>query len=582
MSSEHEQLAFGEFTLDATRREVQRRDGTLLPLTPRLFNALYTFASRPGDLLDKRELMQLLWPGLVVSENNLSQLVSALRRVLGDGAAQFIRTEPRRGFRFTAQVTARHAPTTPAVTAAAMPRASLAVLPFLALTNDPRETLLGIGMADTLIARLSVLPQLVVRSVGSVRRFADGRSDAAQAGRLLDVDWVVDGTLQQLRGRLRVSARLVAVPAGTAAWSDRFDEEMTGVFDVQDSIARRVADALGGHLSQSSGGTRNIDSYQFYLAGLNHAQGFRDDGLKRSVELFRHALTIDASYALAHVGIAEACRRMIFGADRAPLEVFAQWREHQAQALEIAPALPEVHAQLGWFRYWCEHDWPGAERAFRHSLSINPSLSHARFGLGFMLVTIGRCDEGLALVRAAHALDPMSLLVSVMEATFLLRMGDVQASVALIQRELKVAPQFWIAHMAMAVWQEQQGQSDAALASIATATQLADQSTQAVALQGAMLARRGRREEARQILARLEGRERERYVPPTSLATVQEALGEKQLALASLERAFECNDTRLLYLRSDPRWASLRSEPRFLDLVARMNQAGLPPGLAPP
>jgi DNA-binding winged helix-turn-helix (wHTH) protein len=209
MLSEQEQLVFGDFRLDAASRQLHRADGTPVALTPRLYNALYLFASRPGELLDKRELITTLWPGLVVEDNNLSQLISALRRALDDPDGRLIRTEPRRGFRFTPEVHAWRnlPPATP--TAAAPHRATLAVLPFVPLSGGERGALLAIGMADTLIARLSTLPQLVVRSLGSVRRFAEGHRDAVLAGRELDVDWVVDGTLQQENARLRARAAAV-------------------------------------------------------------------------------------------------------------------------------------------------------------------------------------------------------------------------------------------------------------------------------------------------------------------------------------------------------------------------------------
>ena len=552
-------------------------------LTPRLYNALYLFVSRPGELIDKRELMASLWQGLVVEDNNLSQLILALRRALDDPGGRLIRTEPRRGFRLAAEVRALHRlPSAAPRSASEGQRTTLAVLPFAPLTATDRGALLALGMADTLIARLSTLPQLVVRSLGSVRRFAEGGRDAVRAGCELEVDWVVDGTLQHEGAQLRASARLLSVADGTAAWSDRFDAAWTSVFDVQDQIAERVAQALGRHLAHAPSATRNVDAYQLYLGGLNHAQGLIGNGLHKSIELYEHALQIDPDYALAHVGIAEACRRMVFGADRDPVEVYAQWRPHQTRALELAPALPDAHAQLGWLRYWCDHDWAGAERAYRHALSLNSSLAHASFGLGFMLVVTGRVEEGMALVRRARELDPTALLTCTIEATFLQRQGDTEAARLRLSRVLEFAPRFWIAHMAMAVWHEQRGEQEAALASIERSARLNPHSSQPPSLKGAMLGQWGREPQARAVLAQLQARAAERHVPPTSLAAVQVSLGERDAALDSLERAFDCNDARLLYLRDDSRWLHLRDEARFQGLVDRMNLAGLPPGLAPP
>ena len=283
MASDQEQFEFGGFVLHAGRRQLQRDGGTSVALTPRLYNALYLFVSRPGELIDKRELMASLWKGLVVEDNNLSQLILALRRALDDHDGRLIRTEPRRGFRLAAEVRALHRmPSAVPRSASEGQRTTLAVLPFAPLTATDRGALLAIGMADTLIARLSTLPQLVVRSLGAVRRFAEGGRDAVLAGRELEVDWVVDGTLQHDGAHLRASARLLSVAEGTAAWSDRFDAAWTSVFDVQDQIAERVAQALGRHLAHAPSATRNVDAYQLYLGGLDHAQGLIGNGLHKA------------------------------------------------------------------------------------------------------------------------------------------------------------------------------------------------------------------------------------------------------------------------------------------------------------
>lgn len=274
--------AFGDFVLERSHYRVLRADGTALALTPRLFNALLLFVDRAGELLDKDLLMRTLWPGLVVEENNLSQVVSALRRSLGDDgeSSRYIQTVPRRGFVFVCPVTPLPepvppvppaAPATPAVlptSAVPLPAddglpvapdaplqpgrrrwlrtasaagalgatagigwwwaaqrdrpggdaaMALAVLPFKPLHLEGRDELLEIGMADSLIARLSTLPGLAVRSTGSVLRYAGPAQDPLRAARELGVDWIVDGTLQRRGDSLRVSARLLRAADGTAA-----------------------------------------------------------------------------------------------------------------------------------------------------------------------------------------------------------------------------------------------------------------------------------------------------------------------------------------------------------------------------
>jgi hypothetical protein len=206
-----------------------------------------------------------------------------------------------------------------------------------------------------LITRLSTVPGMVVRSVGSVRRYAGSDQDPLRAARELDVAWIVDGSLQRRGDQLRVTARLLRAADGGAVWSSSFDEKLTGVFDVQDLISARVAQALAPSLEVGAGarvpltgigGTRNTDAYQLYLAAGRYAQDLRADGLRKSLTLFNQALALDPGYALAWVGLAETHRRTLFGADGVPSEVFepAHLAVQRALARTWPKPLPNRHS----------------------------------------------------------------------------------------------------------------------------------------------------------------------------------------------------------------------------------------------
>jgi TolB-like protein/tetratricopeptide (TPR) repeat protein len=578
-------------------------------LSPRLCSALLLLVERAGDLLDRDELIPALWPGLVVEENNLSQVISGLRRALGDPArgSRYVQTVARRGFRFVATVTELPADEADRLTSkrrlsgasVASPdpprRNTLAVLPFLLLGPGRSDELLEVGMADSLISRLSSVPGLVVRSIGSVRAFAGSDQDPLTAARALDVAWVVDGSLQHTGKQLRATARLLLMPEGVAAWSGHFDEKFSGVFEIQDRISARVAQVLSpklcvqvGHRVNSAmplsdaGGSRNVDAYQFYLAARQYAQAVRADGLVKSIELYQKALELDPAYAMAYAGLGETYRRMLFGADRAPLEIFPRYRAAVLQALEISPDLAEAHAQLGWIHFWFDFDWPEAERVFRHALSLNPNVVGANFGLGFLLLTLDRTEEGLAHVRLARELDPMSLIMNTIEAAFLFSMGRHEEASERLSRVLEVGPNFWVAHIVSALIHLSKGQNEQAIEALGRADELADQSTQAAALLGVHLARLGRPEDAREVLSRLLRLAQDRYVPPTSLAAVHLALGDTTAALDALERAWLARDTRLAYLKDDIRWSGLRDQPRFVALQRLMLLDSYGPGASGP
>ena len=646
-ASEH--YVFGDFVLERSQQRVLRNDGTALSLTPRQFDALLLFVENAGLLLDKDTLMRALWPGLVVEENNLSQTVSSLRRALGDDppGRRYIQTVARRGFRFIAPVTvdapvpvpASASPAPPSTAAGAeevigvpgpATRASrrrllqlsfagvgagiagaavwawrradtgntneaattLAVLPFKPLAADSRDELLEVGMADSLITRLSTVPGLVVRSVGSVRRYAGSDQDPVRAAQDLDVAWIVDGSLQRRGDQLRVNARLLRASDGTAAWSGSFDEKFTGVFDVQDAISARVLQALVAKLQRGAGvaagatgtdfgGTRNTEAYELYLAASRFAQARQGEGLRKSIALFTQAIAVDPSYALAHVGLAEALRETLLASDAPRASVFEPARAAIQRALTLAPNLAEALSEEGYSLYYFEFDWPGAERGFRRALSFNPNVATAHFGLAQLLLTQDRVDEGFVHLRRARELDPLSPFFNTLEAGYLFARGRRGDAHARLQRAFDIAPDFFLGLRTQATMELAEGHPEQGLATLRRAAVRAEGNSRPRAFLGMHLARLGHQDETREILDHLLKESATRYVPSFSLAVLHAALGENENALDALDKAYVARDPQLIFLKDDPRWSGLRDEPRFKSLMRVMKLDRYGPGLSP-
>jgi len=250
---------FGRFRLDAKER-LLLRDGEIVPLTPKAFDMLLALVENSGHLLEKNELMRTLWPDTFVEEESLAQNISLLRKALDESENQkFIETVPRRGYRFVASVRKTIK--------------SIAVLPFKSLGIDGRDEYLGIGIAETLTTRLSSLKLITVRPSSAVLKYASPEKETVVAGRELEVDTVLEGSIRRLGERLRVTARLVSVPDGSVLWADKFDENFTDIFKVEDSISAKVAEALALKLSGEEQKrltmryTDNAEAYQLYLKG---------------------------------------------------------------------------------------------------------------------------------------------------------------------------------------------------------------------------------------------------------------------------------------------------------------------------
>ena len=633
--------AFGDFRVDVRLRAVYRRDdGSMLGLTPRVVDALLLFIAHPGEVLDKDRLMASLWPGLVVEENNLSQTISTLRRALGDDAqpSRYIQTVPRRGFRFVAEVRSVDDPAAIASTiespqqagaeSASGPQAAvpstvlptpqrqsrmrwawlagglaaiatavalwqftprspapvvtrlttLAVLPFKPLVADARDEVLEVGMADSLISRLSTAPDLVVRSIGSVRRFSGTQQDPIAAARELNVDWIVDGTIQRWGDQVRLTARLLRASDGAARWSGSFDERFIDVFSAQDAISNRVAAVLAPHLSPtdkarlSSVGTLNADAYQLYLAARFQSQSIKAGGLERSVQLFEQSIALDPKYALAHAGLSETFRRMVFGADADPKLILPRARFAALRALELDPALAEGHSALGWVKFWYEWDWPAAEQTFRKAIALNPNVAEAHLGLGQLMMATGRAGEGLQHAQRARELDPLSPIVNTLETWLLSVLGRDEEAQSRLQRVLAIDPDFWVAHLNLGSYQLARQDTQQGIETLRRAERLSEGRTQAATALGIALAHSGNQKEARAILNRLVGDSKRRYVSPTSMARICAALGDDRQALDWLEKAHEARDVRLAYLRVDAGfYRALQHDPRFKAILTKMN-----------
>ena len=634
---------FLDHTLQTDARRLLGPDGQTIELTPRLYDALLFMVERPGELLDKDRLLAELWSGLVVEENSLSQSVSALRRALGDDAqrSRFIQTVHRRGFRFIAPVTAVEDPqagpdpgdsagdqelvgaTPPLVEAAAGAAESiarpgrrrvvalaagvavsgvvalawwqshaaretrptkaartLAVLPFRPVVTGPGEELLEIGMAESLVSRLSNLPGIAVRSISSVRRFRGADQDPISAAQALNVTWIIDGSVQRSGARVRVSARLLNTASGEAEWSGSFDEDYTDVFALQDSISVKVAQVLAPHLERrdrqrlaGAGGTRNVDAYQIYLAARQNAEGIKTAGLTKSIALYRQAIALDPSYAQAWSGLGESYRRMVFGADGEPSVVMLESARANARAVALDPDLAEAHAGIGWNRFWGDWDWTGAAASFDRALALNASDASAHFGYSQLLDTLGRDNEALDHLRQARESDPLSLILLTIESSSLLGAGRTAEARGRLQRVFDIDPDFWVAHMVRSSVLRRDGQADAAMQSMALADQLADGSSQAAAALGYLLARSGQTQRARDVLQRLLDLAGTRYVPPTSTGLIYAGLGDSALAMAALERGYAVRDVRMTLVWNDGRWGLVSKEPRFLALKHQMKLA---------
>lgn len=566
---------FGEFRADAAKRLLLRHDGETVPLKPKVFETLLYLIQNNGKILDKDELLSAIWTDTIVEENNLSQNISILRRVFGEkhGENRFIATVPGRGYKFVAEVRER-AGERQTVSGQQFGNKSVAVLPFKPLVLANRDESLEMGMADTLIARLGGgNREIILRPLASVRKYGNLEQDPLIAGRELGVDLVLDGCIQRSGDKIRVNARLFKTADGTSLWAGTFDENFTDIFAVQDAISERVAAALqiqlGGERKKRS--TNDLEAYQFYMKGRFHVAKTMPTEIRIGISYFRQAIEIDSSYALAHVGLADAYMRLPLAGELPSDEFFPPSKAAANRAIEIDDTLPEAYTVLGWTLFWYEWNWNEAENQFRRALELDPNSADTHEAYAHLLSNMGRHAEGLFEIKRARELSPTALFAGALEGQFLLHAGRIDEALDRLRKTFELEPRFWLAHLfAASAYIEKEMFAEAAREAD-KAKQFSGGSSHAIAFGAYALAKSGKKAEARAVLDELLQLSTVHYVPPYHIALVYNGLEMREETLSWLERGFKERDPKMAFLKVEPKWNNLRAEPCFVDLMRRMN-----------
>ncbi len=566
-------LEFDGFTVDLGSR-LLLRDGRPVSLTPKAFDTLAALLQHPGEVLTKEDLLARVWPDAFVEEAILSQNIYTLRKALQEagGARAYIETIPRRGYRFAGTVADRKGaglgpePRTPV--------ASLAVLPFEPLAGNSDDAYLGLGLADSLITRMSNLRRIAVRPTSAVRRYLGAEREPAEVGRLLDVDAVLDGTIRRSGDWLRISVQLVNVRTGVPTWATQLNARATDLFALEDSISQELAEELKLRLSPKErdrltrSATRHPEAYDAYLRGRYFWNRRTFDGLTKAIELFHQAIELDPGLAAAYAGLAD-CRVLLplHGAV-APRDVFPRAIAEAERALELDESFAEAHTSLAYARFIYERNWEKAERGFRRAIELSPGYATAHQWYAFLLAALGRHGEALAQARRARELDPLSLVINA-DLGMVLCFARDSAAEEQLRRTLELDPSFAYARFELGFSLQQQGRLEEAVTEFGQAASLAPEN---LAMQGAFgqaLAWAGRTEEARKILAVLEEKSLREAVDASLFGFLRAGLGENDRAIDLLEDACDQGSRFVAFLAVWSIFDPLRSHTRWPGLLRR-------------
>ena len=452
---------------------------------------------------------------------------------------------------------------------------SLAVLPFKSLGGESSDVYLGLGMADTLIARLSNLKEIAVRPTSSVMKYADSHKNTSDIGRELNVESVLEGSIHISGGRMRVTVQLVSVRDQTPIWADKFDEQFTDIFTVEDSISQRVAERLALRLSSderkalAKHDSKDTEAHLLGLNGRYLLEKRTPEATKKAIVFFEKAIEKDPNYALAYADIGQSYFTLSITGNMPPLEAFPRVKEAATKSLLIDPLLVEGHHILGVARFFHDWDWSGAEQDFKRAIEINPNYALTHEMYGHLLSNLGRHEEALAESSRSLELNPLSLISNALRGQMLFFAGRYDDAVAHLQNAIDVEPNFWISHLALGKVYERKKMYPQAIAEFQRALELSG-APEPKSLLGYTYAVSGKPAAARRLLDDLKQMSARQYVAPKHIALVYAGLRKEDEMFKWLEKAYEDRDISLAFITVEPRWDEYRAEPRFADLLRRV------------
>ena len=603
--------SFGPFVLDCARRTLTR-NGEPVAITPKAFDILVVLAASGGQLVTKEALIRAVWPDTIVDEGSLTFQISTLRKALHDratGSDQHIVTVPGRGYQLVTPVErlngetviekpgrphARHR-TRAGIAAAVIvvaiasvlvlrPREkqtaaihTIAVLPFKPLVASERDEALELGMAETLITRISSIRGVTVRPLSEVRPYGRLEQDPIAAGRKLGVDAVLDGSIHNAANNVRVTVRLLRVSDSRQLWSGQFDTPFADIFSVHDAISTNLVDELSIKLTEEERNrlrkpeTRNPKAYRAYLLGTLYVGRLRRDSMLKGIDFFEQAIALDPQYARAYASMAGAYSTFILAADSLPGSSAVAARAAATRAIALDPAMASAHAVLAQEKFVYEWDWKGAEAEYRRAVALEPANPRVHLLYALLLSNTGRHTEAMRHADEALRLSPVDVMVNTQRGDFLRAAGQVDAAIAAQKHTLEIAPDFWVADIHLGKAYEDKGMASEAVEAYMDAYKHSGRTSEPLARAGHLLGKIGRETEARKILSDLLATSKKSYVPACNIAMVYTGLGEKAEAVRWLRRACDDRDGNMAYMKVEPCWTALRDEPGFADVERCVN-----------
>jgi TolB-like protein/DNA-binding winged helix-turn-helix (wHTH) protein/Tfp pilus assembly protein PilF len=577
---------FGAYRLDSEEK-VLVCQGQAVPIPPKDIETLIVLVERAGHIVGKDELLEKVWPGVFIEENNLARRIFNLRQVLGEGpdGRKYIETVPKRGYRFVGSVRERgegadslasatatsdsHQHTARAdrwrrawawalaavlLVAASLfaqhfwrarntspQRLMLAVLPFENLSGDANEDYFADGLTEEMIVQLGqVQPtKLGVIARTSTVRYKHTNESIAQIGQELGVGYVLEGSVRRGGGRVRITAKLIQAAQQTHVWAETYERSLDDVLGIQREIAERITHSLSIELLPTGSPEPvhvNLKSYDKYLLGLHELEQGTKESVTKAIQYFEDGIAEDPKNARLYSALSGAYDAATTYYN-SPAEVMPKAKDAALRAVELDPNLASAHVKLGYVHLFFDWDWPAAEKEYRRALEINPSSPEAQLGYANYLGTLGRFDEALSRVEQAYLYDPLAV-ESRNEALWIYYFsGRMPETIEQCRKTIELEPAAGTAYIVLTMAYAQMGKRAETLRVAEDATRIANYPS-GNATTASALAQVGEKIKAKQVLDRALEQAKREYVCRFIVATAYTELGDNEKALESLQQAF--------------------------------------------
>ena len=452
---------------------------------------------------------------------------------------------------------------------------SIAVLPFDNRGGNPDSEYLSDGLAESLIYRLSQLPNLKVSPTSSVLRYKGKEIDVQKIAGELGVAAVMSGRLVQRGDNLTISVELIDARKNQLLWGEQFERKTSELLTTQREIATAISQKLQLKLSgeESKGLTKRYttdnEAYQLYLKGRFYWNKRTGENVQKAIEQFRAAADKDPSFALAYAGLADCYSISSTYTRKRSSETLPLARSNALRAIELDRSLAEPHATLGMVNQF-EWHMPEADVEFKRAIELNPNYPTAHHWYSRFLRGLGRMNEAWTEIKRANELDPLSLVIINNIAEQFIDRSDFKSAEEECRRMLDFDASFFAGHQTLAIVLVKQERLPEALAEGQKSVDLSNRSNASLALLGHVYGRLGKRTEAEALIKELQERYNKQEADARDLAVVYCGLGDKDQAFAWLEKAFADHSHFLAVLRLEPLLDSLKNDPRWHELLRRV------------